>query len=150
MKESVSDIFKQRHGCLFITDKQNINDLKQIFNDHIDTSKVTTIVLPKNDEYNSNIESQFKTVDDAYNKDNTWVNTFRECSKNNTPSYFAFFNCNYNSVESLNTLLDDNKVVLIGEERIKLESNMRVILVDKDANNLSPATVSRCGTFNDF
>jgi dynein heavy chain len=50
-------------------------------------------------------------------------------------------------IENLNTVLDDNKtLVLSNGEKIKMSPNLRIILIENnECENLSPANVSRCG-----
>eukprot|EP01022_Parablepharisma_sp_SALTPOND_P013750 TRINITY_DN1846_c1_g1_i1.p2 TRINITY_DN1846_c1_g1~~TRINITY_DN1846_c1_g1_i1.p2 ORF type:complete len:5107 (+),score=843.18 TRINITY_DN1846_c1_g1_i1:25620-40940(+) len=49
-------------------------------------------------------------------------------------------------IESLNSLLDDNKCLTIGNgERISLNSRVRILFEVGNLNSASPATVSRCG-----
>lgn len=49
-------------------------------------------------------------------------------------------------IESLNTVMDDNKVLtLVSSERIPLSNAMRLILEVSNLKNATPATVSRGG-----
>ncbi|KAI9004406.1 dynein heavy chain [Hyaloraphidium curvatum] len=51
-----------------------------------------------------------------------------------------------NWIESLNTVMDDNKVLtLASNERIPLQPNMRLLFEISDLRNATPATVSRAG-----
>jgi len=48
--------------------------------------------------------------------------------------------------ESLNTLLDDNKMLTLETgEKIRLLPDTKVVFIAKDCSGMSPATVSRCG-----
>ena len=49
-------------------------------------------------------------------------------------------------VESLNTVLDDNKMFCLSNgQRLKLPYSVQFLFEVEDLNNASPATVSRCG-----
>jgi len=49
-------------------------------------------------------------------------------------------------IESLNTVMDDNKVLtLVSNDRIPLSSSMRLLFEVSNLKNASPATVSRGG-----
>lgn len=49
-------------------------------------------------------------------------------------------------IESMNSLLDDNKVLtLVDGNRINLSPMVSIIFEVSELNNASPATVSRCG-----
>lgn len=49
-------------------------------------------------------------------------------------------------IESLNTVMDDNKVLtLVSQERIPLTPEMRMLLEVSNLKNATPATVSRGG-----
>ena len=51
-----------------------------------------------------------------------------------------------NWIESLNTVMDDNKVLtLVSQERIPLTDSMRLIIEVSHLKNATPATVSRGG-----
>jgi len=54
--------------------------------------------------------------------------------------------------ECFNTVLDDNKKLCLSTgEQIKLESNMRMIIIeDQGCANFSPATISRMGIYNHY
>lgn len=56
-------------------------------------------------------------------------------------------NINCENLENLNTVLDDNKTLLLcNGEKIKMSPNLRIILIDNNGCEfLSPANVSRCG-----
>ena len=49
-------------------------------------------------------------------------------------------------IESMNSLLDDNRVLtLLDGNRINLKSNVKILFEVDELNQASPATVSRCG-----
>ena len=49
-------------------------------------------------------------------------------------------------IESLNTVMDDNKVLtLVSNDRIPLSSEMRLLFEISNLKNATPATVSRAG-----
>ena len=49
-------------------------------------------------------------------------------------------------IESLNTVMDDNKVLtLVSNKRIALTPEMRLLFVVSNFKNATPATVSRAG-----
>lgn len=49
-------------------------------------------------------------------------------------------------IESMNSLLDDNKVLtLLDGSRISLKSNVKIIFEVTELSSASPATISRCG-----
>lgn len=49
-------------------------------------------------------------------------------------------------IESLNTVMDDNKVLtLVSNDRIPLSPEMRLIFEISNLKNATPATVSRAG-----
>ena len=49
-------------------------------------------------------------------------------------------------VENLNTVLDENRLLcLSGGQRIKIPLNFAAIFELNDLNQISPATVTRCG-----
>lgn len=56
-------------------------------------------------------------------------------------------NINCENIENLNTVLDDNKtLVLSNGEKIKMSPNLRIILIENNEGEyLPPAIVSRCG-----
>jgi hypothetical protein len=51
-------------------------------------------------------------------------------------------------VESLNTLLDDNKCYDLKGKRIPLPASARIVVISETAKCMTPATVSRCGVIN--
>ena len=56
-------------------------------------------------------------------------------------------------IESMNTVMDDNKMLtLVSQERIPLSKTMILILEVSDLKNTTPATVSRSDVlfFNEF
>lgn len=53
-------------------------------------------------------------------------------------------------VENLNALLDDNRLLTLPNgERIPLKDNTRILFEIDSLNHATPATVSRCGSFNE-
>jgi len=51
-----------------------------------------------------------------------------------------------NWIESMNSVMDDNKVLTLANgDRINLYNNMRMLLEIRDLNFATPATVSRGG-----
>jgi len=49
-------------------------------------------------------------------------------------------------IESMNSLLDDNKVLtLLDGNRINLKENVKILFEVDELSQASPATVSRCG-----
>ena len=49
-------------------------------------------------------------------------------------------------IESMNTVMDDNKVLtLVSNERVPLSESMRMVFEINSLKNATPATVSRAG-----
>ena len=69
-------------------------------------------------------------------------------SQNSLDDFFLVFDGPVDAIwiENLNTVLDDNKIlVLVSGERINLNNNMRVLFETLDLKCASPATISRVG-----
>jgi hypothetical protein len=50
------------------------------------------------------------------------------------------------NIELLNTVMDDNKLLILANgTNIKMNKNMKLILIGKNTDDLSPASVSRLG-----
>ena len=83
-------------------------------------------------------------------KDGIATEIFRNMSakQNSLDDFFLLFDgpVDYTWVESLNTVLDDNKVLpLPTAERINLNDNMRVLFETQDLSCAAPSTISRVG-----
>lgn len=87
-------------------------------------------------------------------KDGVLSVIMRDMNKNNGPYRLTHFykwiildgDVDPEWIESLNTVMDDNKVLtLVSQERIPLTPEMRLLLEVSNLRNATPATVSRGG-----
>lgn len=88
-------------------------------------------------------------------EDGSWLGEegdFTNCLKQDVDGPFNIYcsgNLNYANIENLNTVLDDNKVLVMPSgNRYHLKDNVRVIMFIKDCKEWSPANVSRLAIIN--
>lgn len=79
--------------------------------------------------------------------DGVFTQVIRNCiNEENDNQYWIFFDSELDSnfMEALNSMLDDNKLLSLGNgERLKISQNIKLICESDSVKNLTPATISR-------
>lgn len=116
-----------------------------------DTLSVKGVIMKRINPKSMTMDEMFGTFDGLSNefKEGIFTHEFRQFSlmQNDKKKWILFDGpVDYNWVENLNSILDDNKKMsLPSGEQIVMSEGMALLIETNNMRNITPATVSRCG-----